>query len=110
MPDATGFDDTVMDPFFWIMAKFVKKIPVRGGKALEMAMRDVMDSMADSASYFAYRSTPDTLEILSIEPPGRDPFRREPAEITTIQRARSHDIVDYLYRREAQLERIQSAV
>jgi len=32
-------------------------------------MRDVMAGLTDSAGYFAFRSTQDTLEILSIEPP-----------------------------------------
>ena len=73
-------------------------------------MRDVMAGLSDSASYFAYRSTPDTLEILSIEPPKGDPFltERTNATVTPLRRARSNDIVDYLVRRETRLERIKS--
>lgn len=74
-------------------------------------MRDVMESLVDAASYFAYRSTPDTLEILSIEPPKGDPFMngQAPASITPLHRGRSHDIVDFLVRRETRLERIKSS-
>lgn len=73
-------------------------------------MRDVLDGLYDSATYFAYRSTPDTLEILSIAPPRDDPFRQldNKSKVTPLRRARSHDIVDYLNRREARLERIKS--
>ena len=73
-------------------------------------MRDVMEGLMDSASYFAFRSTPDTLEILSIEPPKGDPIQsdRSLAKVTPLQRARSHDIVDFLVRRETRLERIKS--
>lgn len=91
------------------MANYTRKVPVKGSKALELAMCDVMEGMADSASYFAFRSTPDTLEILSIEPPGREPIKRETAKVLSLHKMRSHDIVDYLYRREAQLERIQQS-
>ena len=90
------------------MAKTQRKIPVNGGKSLEMAMRDVMDSLADSACYFAYRSTPDTLQILSIEPPKQLSFERPPADVIPVEayRARSRDIVDFLIRRETELERV----
>lgn len=92
------------------MAKSVKKAPVTGGKALESIMRDVMTGLTDSASYFAFRSTPDTLEILSIEPPKGDPFQspKASATVTPLPRARSRDIVDFLVRRETRLERIKS--
>lgn len=92
------------------MAKSAKKAPVKGEKSLEMVMRDVMEGLTDAASYFAYRSTPDTLEILSIEPPKGDPFQsnRSTAKVTPLRRARSHDIVDFLVRRETRLERIKS--
>lgn len=90
------------------MAKSQRKIPVNGSKSLEMAMRDVMDSLADSACYFAYRSTPDTLEILSIEPPKQVNFDSPPAEVITVKayQSRSRDIVDFLIRRETELERL----
>jgi len=93
------------------MATSAKKAPVKGDKSLEMVMRDVMAGLMDSASYFAYRSTPDTLEILSIEPPKGDPFLSAPipANVTPLRRARSNDIVDFLVRRETRLERIKSS-
>jgi len=92
------------------MGKTAKKAPVKGEKRLEMIMRDVMAGLTDSASYFAFRSAPDTLEILSIEPPKGDPFHanRTPAKVTSLRRARSNDIVDFLVRRETRLERIKS--
>ncbi|MGD8525382.1 MAG: hypothetical protein PVJ63_03980 [Thioalkalispiraceae bacterium] len=46
-------------------------------KALEMTMRDVLDSLEDAASYMALHSTPEGLEILSIEAPGRDPYAQK---------------------------------
>ena len=51
-------------------------------KALELTMQDVMDNLEDTASYLAL-TCPAGLEILSIEPPGRnDPFmRQEKAEL-----------------------------
>ena len=90
------------------MAKSQRKIPVSGGKSLEMAMRDVMDSLADSACYFAYRSTPDTLEILSIEPPKQINFDNPHAQVIPVQayQSRSRNIVDFLIRRETELERM----
>ena len=89
------------------MEKLVKKSPTQGGKALELAMRDVLASLADSATYFAYRSTPDTLEILSIEAPRRHSFKAQAERhVTPIAQARSRDIVDFLIRRELHLERI----
>lgn len=92
------------------MAKIVRKSPIAGSRGLELVMRDVLDGLNDSAAYFAYRSTPDTLEILSIEPPRGDPFRQPQAanKVTPLRRARSHDIVDYLTRRETRLERIKT--
>jgi hypothetical protein len=92
------------------MATSAKKAPKKGDKSLEMVMRDVMAGMTDAASYFAYRSTPDTLEILSIEPPKGDPFHKTqaPANVTPLRRSRSNDIVDFLVRRETRLERIKS--
>ena len=90
------------------MAKPQRKIPVQGGKSLEMAMRDVLDGLADSACYFAYRSTPDTLQILSIEPPKPVTPEQPTAEIITVKdyQRRSRDIVEFLMRRETELERL----
>ena len=92
------------------MAKLQRKIPVNGGKSLEMAMRDVMDSLTDSACYFAYRSTPDTLQILSIEPARQVNFHGPTAEVIPVRQSqsRSRDLVDYLIRRETELERLSA--
>jgi hypothetical protein len=92
------------------MANSAEKTSVNGEKCLEMAMRDVMEGLTDAASYFAFRSSPDTLEILSIEAPKGDPVKsdRPHASVTPLRRARSHDIVDFLVRRETRLERIKS--
>ena len=83
------------------MKKYTK-IPVKGNKALEVTMQDVMDGLEDSASYFAFRSSPDTLEVLSIEPPKGDPVaERAPlATVYAVPQRRSVDIVDYLINRE----------
>jgi hypothetical protein len=83
------------------MARIHKK-PVSGTKALEMTMRDVMDGLYDSACTFAYRSTPDTLEILSIEPPKGDPFAMPTtrAKVHRIPVHRTTNVVDYLMARE----------
>ncbi len=44
--------------------------PVRGAKALEMTMRDVLDGMEELAAEFAYGPCgPSGLRILSVEPP-----------------------------------------
>ena len=92
------------------MANSATKSLVTGDKSLEMVMRDVMEGLTDAASYFAYRSSPDTLEILSIEPAKDDPLKsdRPHATVTPLRRARSHDIVGFLVRRETRLERIKS--
>lgn len=61
-----------------------------------------MEGLEDSASYFAFRSTPDTLEVLSIEPPNGDPVaERAPlATVHAVPHRRSVDIVEYLIARE----------
>ncbi len=89
------------------MAKLVNRAPVQGGKSLEIVMRDTMEGLTDSAAYFAYRSHPDTLEILSIEPPKAVNFRKKRATIVHVKPPQ--DITDYLIQRELQLERITSA-
>ncbi len=90
------------------MAKIAKKIPVEGTKSLEMAMRDVLDSLTDSVSYLAYQPGIETFKILSIEAPKQVNFDSPPAEVicVTSHKQRSRDVVDYLIRRETQLERI----
>lgn len=70
-------------------------------KLLEITMRDVLDSMEDAASYAAYQSVPDTLEILSIEPPGR-PTHPQSAPIQ-LKSEKVPDIVEYLVTRELKM-------
>lgn len=88
--------------------------------ALELTLRESLEGLYELATYFAYRSQPGTLEILSIEPAGDDPYARDRAQAGTgrtpphaipLNRpvpvpapqpvtARSHDIVSYLMERE----------
>lgn len=65
-------------------------------------MIDVMDSLEDSASYFAYQSVPNTLEILSIEPQKHDPIKKRMnrAKVHHVPLRRSTDVVNYLIERE----------
>ncbi|MFO7603232.1 MAG: hypothetical protein R6X06_05385 [Gammaproteobacteria bacterium] len=86
----------------------IHKRPVNGTKALEMNMRDVMDGLYDSACYFAFRSTPDTLEILSIEPPKGDPVAlpRKKARVHHMPINRTANVVDFLMAREEEQLRI----
>jgi len=86
------------------MAKTIGKIPLKGSKALEMRMRDTMDGIFDSALYFAFRSSPETLQILSIEPPKPVNFNQPPAEVVSVRAYQ--DITDYLIQRELHLERL----
>ena len=62
-------------------------------QALEMTMRDVMDNLEDTSSYLALTS-PDCLEILSIEPAGPDPITRK-------QRAKIHQHSDLILKKYA---------
>lgn len=70
-------------------------------------MRDSMEGLADSATYFAYCSSPDTLEILSIEPPKTLNFNKKPATVVKVKPVQ--DISDYLIQRELHLERISAS-
>ena len=80
------------------------KISTRGIKCLEVTMRDVLDGLEDAASYMNYHSVPETVEILSIEPPGRaiPPFQDviHLNQINTVDSKQSTNIVDYLIQRE----------
>ena len=65
-------------------------------------MRDVMDGLEDAASYINYKSTPDIIEILSIEPPSQRAVTKEkviPIKLP-FESNRSNNIVDYLIQRE----------
>ncbi|MDH5395302.1 MAG: hypothetical protein OEW97_03440 [Gammaproteobacteria bacterium] len=81
------------------------KLSARGLKALEITMRDVLDGLEDAASYMNYNSFPDTVEILSIEPPGR-PVKSKQATLRIIPHAdekRSTNVVDFLFQRELKM-------
>ena len=78
------------------------KQPTKGIKQLEMTMRDVMDCLEDAASFMNYHSCPDTIEILSIEAPGRPTV--EKTNIIQLNQFVEEDyvcsIVEYLTQRE----------
>ena len=79
------------------------KLSTRGIKRLEMTMRDVLDGLEDAAIYTNYHSSPDIVEILSIEPPGRLTIKNHnviPMSIPT-NNYDDADIVDYLIQRES---------
>ena len=79
------------------------KLSAHGIKRLEVTMRDVLDGLEDAASYINYNSTPDIVEILSIEPPDRLPLlkKRNVIQIgTPLNRDADSDIVKYLTQRE----------
>lgn len=80
----------------------MSKLSTRGIKRLEVTMRDVLDGLEDAASYINYESSPDIVEILSIEPPGRPIAVKDkviPINLA-FETGRSNDIVDYLIQRE----------
>lgn len=88
----------------WIKGMPIK-LSTRGIKRLEVTMRDVMDGLEDAASYMNYLSVPETVEILSIEPPGRTTQPHQ--EVIQFNRSshstdshESSNIVDYLIERE----------
>ena|GEM_PF-1804409 len=80
------------------------KISKRGIKRLEVTMRDVLDGLEDAASYTNYRSTPEIVEILSIEPPGRYVHpHQEVIQFNNLASPGAHEsanIVEYLIQRE----------
>lgn len=74
--------------------------------ALEIAMRDSLEGLHELVSQIAYQqSHPHVMEILSIDPPGIDPYAPSATRTTTPARplrhtARSHDVVTFLIERE----------
>ena len=80
------------------------KISTRGIKRLEVTMRDVLDGMEDAASYMNYHSVPEVVEILSIEPAGREiqPVNKVIPMTNAISKdsQASSNIVEYLIQRE----------
>lgn len=83
------------------------KISTRGIKRLEVAMRDVLDGLEDAATYMNYQSVPDIVEILSIEPPGREIQPRNSVvpliNKNSADSSKSENIVDYLIKRELKI-------
>ena len=78
------------------------KLSKSGIKRLEVTMRDVLDGLEDAASYMNYRSSPDVVEILSIEPPGRPvSAEKEVIHFNNLTANKTDDtIVEYLIQRE----------
>lgn len=80
------------------------KSPRKGHKLLEIAMIDVLDGIEEAACYLGYQPAPDTLEILSIEAPGKHIHQRPqfPSEVIQLHmdNERSTDIVHYIVTRE----------
>jgi len=79
------------------------KLSARGLKRLEITMRDVMDGLEDAASYLNYDSTPNIVEVLSIEMPSQRKQIKQPSIIPLEQKEEkgsSSNIVDYLIQRE----------
>jgi len=78
------------------------KLSTREIKRLEITMRDVLDGLEDAANYMNYHSSPDIIEILSIEPPGR-PIQANaniiPINLPTDNNINA-DFVNYLIQRE----------
>ena len=87
----------------------------RGTKALEMIMRDVIDSMEDASNAMQFQCATQTIQILSIEVP-ENSTTTEPAQITNIYSItnppplhRSKDVVSYLLEREERQNPLLSA-
>lgn len=81
-----------------------EKTTIRGIKRLEVTMRDVLDGLEDAANYMSYQSTPEIIEILSIEAPGRvSSSQYDVININKIKPLRQYpgeNIVEYLIQRE----------
>lgn len=80
------------------------KLSTRGIKRLEVTMLDVLDGLEDAASYMNYHSVPEVVEILSIEPPGREVQSINKViplnNINSVEIQRDTNIVEYLIQRE----------
>jgi len=70
-----------------------------------MTMHDVQLGLVDAASYFAFTPGAYNFEILSLESPHRQPLTlsTRPDNVVKVTLARSHDIIDFLIRRESYL-------
>ena len=75
---------------------------------LELTMRNVLGGLEDAATYMNYKSVPDSVEVLSIEPAGQAmPVHSEVIQLnerlaSNSKIQRSTNIVDYLLQRELQ--------
>ncbi len=74
---------------------------VQGNKALEIAMRDVLDGMEEAALYVGFEGKPGVMEIISIESPSV-PHHTPPRATVTRLSTKSDRITvsDYLIQRE----------
>lgn len=81
------------------------KISKSGIKRLEVTMRDVMDGLEDAATYMNYQSTPDIVEIISIEPAANPILFKDKVTPLNfpIQEPKSDNIVEYLIQREQKI-------
>lgn len=79
-------------------------------RALELAMRDILDGLADLATWSAYRSVPGSFEILSIEPPNGRVQVGERCSTAVLRppTQRSSDVVSYLMERESRTVRLSA--
>lgn len=76
-------------------------------KALEIRMQDMLEGLADFTTRFAYQSTPGSLTILSIAPPGEPDgilATAVRAPVIPVLPRRSRDVVSFLLEREARNE------
>ncbi len=86
----------------------------RGSKALEMSMRDVLDSLEEAVNYVQYQSKHNTVQILSIEQTKMDKGKKS-RQITNIYSVsnpplhRSKDVVSFLFEREEKANSLLSA-
>jgi len=96
-----------------------KLIVKRGSKALEMSMRDVLDSLEEAANIAQYESEHSTVQILSIEEVRTQHVSTDTADesrkITNIYSVtnppihRSKDVVSFLIEREEKASSLLSA-
>ena len=69
-------------------------------------MRDAQLGLMDAASYFAFAPGEINFEILSLEPPCQPSttLSTRTDNVVKMTMARSHEVVNFLIRRESQLE------
>ena len=78
------------------------RLSTSGIKRLEITMRDVLDGLEDTAIFMHYKSSPDVVEVLSIEANTRPtPEYSKIIPINQKLNDTESDIVEYLIQREA---------